>query len=187
MPARRFRTFDHACVAPASRAASSTAAIARGASVRPGRIGASATPAAMPASASVLMARRRWRGGATPGSRRELTDSSSVAMLTLTMTSARRAASDEHVDVAHDERAAGDDAERRARRTQRPMQPRVSRYRPSAGWYGSVAAPMATSSRRQPRRASSDRSTSTTLTLTRTFEPYRSSDGRSARRSKPRT
>ena len=108
-------------------------------------------------------------------------------MLTLTMTSARRAASASTSTsrTMRGPRVMMLNGVRAAPSTR--MQPRVNRYRPSAGWYGSVAAPMATSSRRQPRRASSARSTSTTLTLTRTFVPYRSSDGRSARRSKPRT
>ena len=39
------------------------------------------------------MARSRWRGGATPGSRRAATPSSIVATLTLTVTAARREAS----------------------------------------------------------------------------------------------
>jgi hypothetical protein len=51
------------------------------------------------------------------------------------------------------------------------MEPRVSRYLPSAGWYGSVAAPIATSSCFQDRLAISRRSTSTTLTFTRIDRP----------------
>ena len=54
---------------------------------------------------------------------------------------------------------------RAADRTSR--QRRVSRYRPSIGWYGSVAAPIATSSRFQVRRASSRRRISGMLTFTR--------------------
>jgi hypothetical protein len=67
------------------------------------------------------------------------------------------------------------------------MQARVRRYRPSAGWYGSVAAPTATTSRCQEGRASSRLRTSATFVLTRMLEPYRSSHGRSARASKART
>ena len=56
-------------------------------------------------------------------------------------------------------------------RARASMQPRVSRYLPSAGWYGSVAAPIATTSWFQRGLASSRRSTSTTLTLTRIERP----------------
>ena len=48
---------------------------------------------------------------------------------------------------------------------------RVSRNRPSAGWYGSVAVPSATSSRCHDRRASSRRSTSATFDFTRIERP----------------
>jgi hypothetical protein len=51
------------------------------------------------------------------------------------------------------------------------MQARVSRYRPSAGWYGSVAAPTTTPSRCQDGRASSRLSTSATFVLTRMLAP----------------
>jgi hypothetical protein len=67
------------------------------------------------------------------------------------------------------------------------MAPRVSRKRPSAGWYGSVAVPIATCSRRHERRVSSRVRTSTTFVLTRIDLPYRSSHGRSEVRSKART
>jgi hypothetical protein len=50
-------------------------------------------------------------------------------------------------------------------------QARVSRYRPSAGWYGSVAAPTATCSCFHDGRASSPRRTSATFTLTRIERP----------------
>ena len=49
--------------------------------------------------------------------------------------------------------------------------PRVSRKWPSAGWYGSVAVPTTTCSRRHERRASSRVSTSTRLVLTRIDVP----------------
>ena len=48
---------------------------------------------------------------------------------------------------------------------------RVSRNLPSAGWYGSVAVPSATSSRCHERRASSRRSTSATFDFTRIERP----------------
>ncbi len=51
------------------------------------------------------------------------------------------------------------------------MHARVSRKRPSAGWYGSVAVPSATSSRAQDGRASSRRSTSATFVFTRIDRP----------------
>ncbi len=50
-------------------------------------------------------------------------------------------------------------------------QARVSRNRPSAGWYGSVAVPSATSSRSHDGRASSRRSTSATFVFTRIERP----------------
>ena len=73
----------------------------------------------------------------------------------------------------------GLDASRKASR-----QPRVTRYRPSAGWYGSVAAPTATCSCSHDERASSRLSTSATFVLTRIDVPYRLSEGRSERCSK---
>ena len=48
---------------------------------------------------------------------------------------------------------------------------RVSRKRPSAGWYGSVAAPIETLSRCHVGRASSSRNTSATFTFTRIERP----------------
>ncbi len=50
-------------------------------------------------------------------------------------------------------------------------QARVSLNRPSAGWYGSVAAPIETVSRCQDGRPSSRRSTSATFVLTRIERP----------------
>ena len=49
--------------------------------------------------------------------------------------------------------------------------PRVSRQRPSAGWYGSVAVPTATCSRVHDRRVSSRRRTATRFVLTRIDDP----------------
>ena len=43
--------------------------------------------------------------------------------------------------------------------TSAPITPGISRYRPSARWYGSVLVPIATGSRDQPGRASSRSST----------------------------
>ena len=51
------------------------------------------------------------------------------------------------------------------------MHARVSLYRPSAGWYGSVAAPMVTDSRCHDGRASSLRSTSAMFVFTRMLVP----------------
>ena len=51
------------------------------------------------------------------------------------------------------------------------MHARVSRYRPSTGWYGSVAAPIVTPSRSHDARASSRRSTSATFVFTRMLVP----------------
>ena len=50
-------------------------------------------------------------------------------------------------------------------------QARVRRNFPSAGWYGSVAVPSATSSRFHDARASSRRSTSAMFGLTRIDRP----------------
>ena len=77
----------------------------------------------------------------------------------------------QHVDVPDDERPAGHDRERRPGARELVKQARVSRNLPSAGWYGSVAVPRATSSRGQDRRASSRRSTSATFVLTRIERP----------------
>ena len=77
----------------------------------------------------------------------------------------------QEVDVAHDERTARDDRERRPRSVELdeagPREPK----RPSAGWYGSVAVPSATSSRCHEGRASSRRSTSATFGLMRIERP----------------
>jgi hypothetical protein len=56
-----------------------------------------------------------------------------------------------------------------SRKTSR--QARVSLYLPSAGWYGSVAAPIATCSCSHDERASSRLSTSATLVFTRIDVP----------------
>ncbi len=52
-----------------------------------------------------------------------------------------------------------------------PMQARVSRNRPSAGWYGSVAVPTATRSAFQDGRPSSRPSTSAMFVFTRIDVP----------------
>ena len=79
--------------APASRAARTTSASCSGRSEIPGRIGAIPTDARMPAPTSCSSARRRWRGGAVPGSVSRQTSTSSVGTEKVTDTSARRAAS----------------------------------------------------------------------------------------------
>ena len=76
------------------------------------------TLALMPASTSVDSARSRWRGGAVPGSVVRQTSGSSVGTENITETSVRRDASCEHVDVAHDQRPARDDPERRSPRAE---------------------------------------------------------------------
>ena len=170
--------------APAARAAVTTASSCSGRSESPGRIGAIPTPTSMPASASARIARRRLAGGAVPGSVVRQTRSSSVGRETYTLTGTSRAAawrtsmsrtiSGPRVTM---ESGVPDAASSR-------MHERVSRNRASAGWYGSVAVPSATSSCFQEGRASSRRSTSATFGLMRIDRPYRSSDGRSARCSK---
>ena len=106
-----------------------------------------------------------------PGSVRRQTSSSSVGTEKTTPTSARDAAStrtsrSRTIIGLRVIRLNGFDASRSASR-----QPRVSLYRPSAGWYGSVAAPIATVSPCQDGRASSRRSTSATFTFTRIERP----------------
>ena len=73
------------------------------------------TPALIPASTSVVSARSRWRGGAVPGSVVRQTSGSSVGTENMTETSVRARRLLEHVDVAHDQRAARDHRERRRR------------------------------------------------------------------------
>ena len=74
------------------------------------------TPTSIPASASARTARRRLAGGAVPGSVVRQTRSSRVGRETYTLTCTSAAAAREHVEVSDDERAAGDDRERRPRR-----------------------------------------------------------------------
>ena len=81
-------------------------------SFRPGMTGATATPIRMPAAASRPMVSKRWAGEATLGSMARAARSSAKGMLTYTVTSASRARADEHVHVAPDQRALGDDADR---------------------------------------------------------------------------
>ena len=104
--------------APASRASRMTCSISSGRSEMPGRIGAIPTLALTPASTRVLSARSRWRGCAVPGSVFRQTSSSRVGTENVTETSARSSRLREHVDVADDQRPAGDDAERARRLTQ---------------------------------------------------------------------
>ena len=174
-------------VAPASRAARTTVAIAAGSSEIPGRIGAIPTLASIPASIRVRIARRRWRGGAVPGSVWRQMRSSTVGMLKVTPTLAR---SDAVVRTSTSRTTIGPRVISPNGVRDSPsatIAPRVNLNRPSAGWYGSVAVPMATCSRRHDRRASSRVRTSTILVLTRIEVPYRASHGRSEIRSKART
>ena len=55
----------------------------------------------------------------------------------------------QHVEVTDDHGSTGDDPERSANSPNAWIAPRVRRQRPSAGWYGSVAVPTATCSRRR--------------------------------------
>ena len=100
----------------------------------PGRIGAIPTPAFTPAATSLLSASSRRRGGGVPGSVRRQTSSSSVGTEKTTPTSARDAAStrtsrSRTTIGLRVIRLNGFDASWSASR-----QPRVSLYRPSAGW-----------------------------------------------------
>ena len=159
--------------APASRAARTTSLEQLGLvrDPRQDRRHPDATPARRPRRARDS-ARSRCRGGAVPGSVRRQTSSSSVGTENVTETSARCAAS---TSTSTSRTISGPRViivERvRAPRASTSRQARVSRYRPSAGWYGSVAAPIATGSPRHDGRASSRRSTSATLTLTRIDVP----------------
>ena len=109
----------------------------------------------MPASTSCESARSRCAGGAVEGSVRRHTSGSTVGTENVTDTSARRAASTSTSTsrtiigprvMIENGFAAPASTSRHAR---------VSRYRPSAGWYGSVAAPIATCSNGHDGRASS--------------------------------
>ena len=73
------------------------------------------TPTSMPASDSRRTASSRLRGGAVPGSVVRQTRSSSVGMEKYTLDLGLRGRLLEDVDVAHDQRAARDDRERRPR------------------------------------------------------------------------
>jgi hypothetical protein len=129
------------------------------------------TPPCTPASTRVRRARNRWRGGAVPGSVRCQTSGSSVGteklMLSGTrveaaaMMSASRTASGPRVMML-----------KRVRASARIwMQARVSLYRPSAGWYGSVAEPIATWALRRLGSRNSCRSTSAMFGFTRMEMP----------------
>jgi hypothetical protein len=106
----------------------------------PGRIGAMPTEVWIPAETSRSRARRRWCGGAVPGSVRRHTRIW-VSTEKATDTSARRAAS------ARTSRSrtisSPRDQPEVCRRRDVSRRARVNR-KPSAGWYGSVAAPIAT-------------------------------------------
>ena len=120
---------------------------------------------------SVRIARRRWRGGAVPGSVRRQISWSSVGMLKVTPTLARTRGRRQDVDVADDQRAARDQAERRPRLSERddgaarqpePTLGRLVRVggRPDGDLLATPRAP-----------ASSRVSTSTRLVLTRIDVP----------------
>jgi hypothetical protein len=125
----------------------------------------------MPAATSSLIARSRWRGCAVDGSVRLHTSSSTVGIENVTPTLARRAArsSTSRSRTIIGPRVMIENGFAASASTSRHA--RVSRYRPSAGWYGSVAAPIATCSFSQLARASSRASTSATLILTRIERP----------------
>ena len=84
VPSRRCSIPPQIAVAPAARAALTTASIRSGRSDSPGRIGAIPTLALMPAATSFSMARSRCCGGAVPGSVLRQTSMSRVGMLNVT-------------------------------------------------------------------------------------------------------
>ena len=188
-PGRRWTTLAQTCVAPgvARRPDDLARAAPAGRRSRAGR--ARPRPRRRcPRSVARSSARRRWRGGAVPGSVRRQTSSSRVGTekRDADLRACRRIG--EHVDVADDQRPARDDRERVRRGRQHLAGKRASAgIAPRRAGTGSVAVPSATDSPCQVRRASSVRSTSATLTLTRIERPYASPDGRSARRSYART
>jgi hypothetical protein len=96
---------------------------------------------------------------------------SSVGIEKVTLTSARRAASHStsRSRTIIGPRVMIENGFAASRRTSR--QARLSLYRPSAGWYGSVAAPIAIPSDSHDGRDSSLRSTSATFVLTRMLVP----------------
>ena len=128
-------------------------------------------PTLTPASTRVRAARRRCRGGEVPGSVVRQTSSSSVGTENVTETSARAdaSASTSASRTISGPRVMIEKGLWAAKSSSR--QARVSLYRPSAGWYGSVAAPIATPSPRQLSRASSRCSTSATFVFTRIERP----------------
>ena len=72
------------------------------------------TLASSPASISVRIARSRWRGGAVPGSVRRQMSWSRVGIENVIPTFGSPGGVGQDVHVAHDQRAAGDEADRRA-------------------------------------------------------------------------
>ena len=129
------------------------------------------TEARTPTATSSFSARSRWRGGAVPGSVVRQTSSSTVGTENVTETSARAAASasssaSRTISGPRVMMSKGFEASRST-----SMHARVSRYRPSAGWYGSVAAPITTCSPAQLARASSTRRRSAMLSFTRIDVP----------------
>src|SRR5438045_3054488 len=91
VPGFRYRTLVQIAVAPASRAALTTSSSSSGRSEIPGRIGAIPTLTSIPASTSVVSARRRCLGGAVPGSVERQMSWSRVGTEKVTLTEARRA------------------------------------------------------------------------------------------------
>ena len=101
--------------APASRAALTVSASCSGWSESPGRIGATPTLVRMPASTSRRTISSRCRGGAVPGSVVRQTPVVERRHRHVDRHLGPRRRLLEHVDVAPDERPAGDDRDRCAR------------------------------------------------------------------------
>ena len=81
VPPSRCSTIAPTERAPWSAAAFSVASTSEARVVTPGTSGAISTPQWMPASASARTARRRWSGGAVPGSSRRQASSSTLGTL----------------------------------------------------------------------------------------------------------
>ena len=156
---RRKSTFQMASRAPAARAATNSARSAGSRSVRKGSTGMAKSRAGTPAADSSLMAPRRRSGRGARGSIRRRSAASSDVSETLTMSSPAAAISRSR---SMSRVTAGDlvviPTRRPGTRSKLSSTRRVTRNRDSAGWYGSVAAPMATSSPLSRARLSLERS-----------------------------
>ena len=169
MPGRRWSRIGEICVAPASIAAVTTSRSWSGASVIPGRIGATSTEHGTPASFSAATASRRARGMRRPGLR------PAPRLLVHGADRERRAdvgdlaGAHQELQVTQDQRSLGEDREGLRRSVRTSMIRGINRYRPSARWYGSVAVPIAMCSPFHRGAASSRRNTSGAFTLTTIF------------------